>query len=92
VEATKAYELFALLQLNSTAMTGRAAFISVVDLHKEGAISRKRVSELISPYHVKQIESDVIDRAAQGQSEGRTEANSSRFTRLILPLVVIMTQ
>ena len=60
-EAGAYTELFALLQLNQTGMTGRAAFISAVDLHKAGTISRKRVLELIQPYHVKQIESDTID-------------------------------
>jgi hypothetical protein len=60
-ETTRGHEFFALLQLNNMAMTGRAAFISVVDLHKEGTISRKRVTELICPYHVKQVESDTID-------------------------------
>ena len=54
-------EIFALLQLNQTGMTGRAAFISAVDLHKAGIVSRKRTTELIQPYHVKQIESDTID-------------------------------
>ena len=60
-EAGACTEIFALLQLNQTGMTGRAAFISAVDLHKAGIISRKRVTELIQPYHVKQIESDTID-------------------------------
>lgn len=61
-ESIRGHELFALLQLNNMAMTGRAAFISVVNMHKEGTISRRRVTELICPYHVKQIESDTIDR------------------------------
>lgn len=64
VEATKRYQWFALLQLNEAGMAGRAAFISVVDMHKSGAISRKRVTELIRPYHIKQIESDTIDSDA----------------------------
>ena len=62
VEATRRYEWFALLQLNEAAMTGRAAFIAVVDMHKAGAISRRRVPELIRPYHVKQLTSDTIDQ------------------------------
>jgi hypothetical protein len=61
VDATKNHQLFALLQLNESGMVGRAALISVVDLHKSGAISRRRVTELICPYHIKQIESDAID-------------------------------
>jgi hypothetical protein len=31
-------------------------------MHQSGVISSKRVSELICPYHIKQIESDAIDR------------------------------
>jgi hypothetical protein len=61
VEAAKRYQWFALLQLNETGMAGRAALISAVDMHKSGAISRKRVTELIRPYHIKQLESDTID-------------------------------
>jgi phosphohistidine swiveling domain-containing protein len=62
VEATGRYQWFALLQLNETGMAGRAALISVVDMHKSGAISRKRVTELIRPYHIKQLTSDTIDQ------------------------------
>jgi hypothetical protein len=64
VEATSRYQWFALLQLNETGMAGRAAVISAVDLHKAGAISRKRVTELIRPYHIKQLTSDTIDQEA----------------------------
>jgi len=60
-ENTKGHQFFALLQTNQMEMSGRAAFISVVDLHKEGTISRKRVTELICPYHVKHIEADAVD-------------------------------
>lgn len=62
VEATKRYEWFALLQLNETGMAGRAAITAVIDLHKSGAISRRRVTELIRPYHIKQLSSDTIDQ------------------------------
>ena len=61
VEATGREQWFALLQLNETAMAGRAAFIAVVDMHKSGVISRRRLTELIRPYHVKQLTSDTID-------------------------------
>lgn len=61
VEATKRYQWFALLQLDEAGMAGRAAFISVVDMHKAGTISRKRVTEIIRPYHVRQFTSDTID-------------------------------
>jgi phosphohistidine swiveling domain-containing protein len=64
VEATTRYQWFALLQLNETGMAGRAALTAVVDLHKSGAISRKRVTDLIRPYHIKQLTSDTIDQEA----------------------------
>jgi hypothetical protein len=64
VEATTRYQWFALLQLNETGMAGRAALTAVVDLHKSGAISRKRVTDLIRPYHIKQLTSDTIDQDA----------------------------
>ena len=61
VEATERHQLFALLQLNQTGMVGRAAVLSAVDMHKSGIISRQRVTELIRPYHIKQLTSDTID-------------------------------
>ena len=61
VEATARYQLFALLQLNQTGMVGRAALISAVDMHKSGIISRQRVTELVRPYHIKQLTSDTIE-------------------------------
>ena len=62
VEATRRSQWFALLQLNETAMAGRAAFTAVVDMHKSGIISRRRVTELIRPYHIKQLTGDTIDQ------------------------------
>jgi len=62
VEATNRSQWFALLQLNETAMAGRAAFTAVVDMHKSGIVSRRRVTELIRPYHIKQLTSDTIDQ------------------------------
>ena len=62
VEATGRSQWFALLQLNETAMAGRGAFTAVVDMHKSGIISRRRVPELIRPYHIKQLTSDTIDQ------------------------------
>lgn len=61
VESAGGRQLFALLQANLPGMTGRAALIAVTDLHQAGVISGKRVTELICPYHLKQIESDAID-------------------------------
>jgi hypothetical protein len=62
VEATERHQWFALLQLNQTGMAGRAAITSVVDMHKAGTITRQRVTELIRPYHLKQLTSDTIDQ------------------------------
>ncbi len=64
VEATSRYQWFAMLQLNETGMAGRAALTAVVDMHKAGTITKKRVTELIRPYHIKQICSDTIDQEA----------------------------
>jgi phosphohistidine swiveling domain-containing protein len=61
VEATNRYQWFALLQLNETGMAGRAALAAAIDLQKAGVISRRRVTELIRPYHIKQLSSDSID-------------------------------
>ena len=61
VEATDRYQSFALLQLNETGMAGRASLAATLDLYKSGAITRKRVTELIRPYHIKQLSSDSID-------------------------------
>lgn len=64
VDATRRYQWFALLQLNEAGLAGRAAFIAVVDMHRAGTISRTRVTELIRPYHVRQITSDSLDENA----------------------------
>ncbi len=61
VEATSRYQWFAVLQLNETGMAGRAALAASLDLYRSGVISRKRVTELIRPYHIKQLSSDSID-------------------------------
>jgi len=61
VEATTRHQLFALLQLNQTGMIGRAAITSAVDMHKAGTISRQRVTELVRPYHIKQLMNDTVD-------------------------------
>jgi pyruvate,orthophosphate dikinase len=61
VEAMARHRLFALLQLNRTGLPGRAALISTVDMHQAKTISRQRATELIRPYHIKQLLSDTID-------------------------------
>ena len=53
--------LFAVLQLNKSELTGRAALLSSIDLYKKGVISSEKVVELIRPYHLRQIVSDSID-------------------------------
>lgn len=60
-DVTDQYEFFNLLQLNASEITGRSAFISVMDMYNRGTIGKERVPELIRPYHLKQIESDAID-------------------------------
>ncbi|MBP5189796.1 MAG: hypothetical protein J6031_02645 [Bacteroidales bacterium] len=53
--------LFAVLQLNMSEMTGRAALISAIDLLERGLISEHDVMSLIKPYHLRQIVSNSID-------------------------------
>ncbi len=53
--------LFALLQLNKSEMTGRAALISSIDLLNRGLIEENDVTSLIKPYHLRQIVSNSID-------------------------------
>lgn len=60
-DITQRHEFFNLLQLNTSEITGRSAIISIMDLYRNGFIPQKRVTELIRPYHIKQIESDAID-------------------------------
>lgn len=53
--------LFSVLQLNASEMTGRAALISAIDLRNEGLITDAHVTDLIKPYHLRQIISAAID-------------------------------
>ncbi|MBP3763589.1 MAG: hypothetical protein J6I49_06920 [Bacteroidales bacterium] len=53
--------LFSLLQLNASEMTGRAALVSAIDLRNEGLIDDAHVTDLIKPYHLRQIISASID-------------------------------
>ncbi len=53
--------LFAVLQLNMSEMTGRAALISSIDLLNRGMIEEHDVTSLIKPYHLRQIVSNSID-------------------------------
>ncbi len=53
--------LFAVLQLNTSELTGRATLLSAIDLYQKKVIDAERVIELIKPYHLTQIFSDRID-------------------------------
>nr|HPR18093.1 hypothetical protein [Candidatus Cloacimonadota bacterium] len=60
-ESSQNTYLFAVLQLNTSELTGRATLLSSIDLYKKGVIDAKRVLELIKPYHLTQIFSERID-------------------------------
>lgn len=54
-------DLFAVLQINESELTGRAALLSSVALYEEDLINKQRVGELVRPYHRRQIFSERID-------------------------------
>lgn len=54
--------LFAVLQLNKSELTGRAAMLSAIDLYEKGFIDKEMIIELVRPYHLRQIFSDTIDK------------------------------
>jgi len=60
-ESGKKIHYFAVLQLNVSELTGRAILLSAIDLNQKKVISKKRVMELIHPYHLTQIFSERID-------------------------------
>ncbi|HNS16985.1 MAG TPA: hypothetical protein PKH94_04285 [Bacteroidales bacterium] len=53
--------LFAVLQLNTSELTGRSTLLSAIDMFKKRMISAERVIQLIQPYHLRQIFSERID-------------------------------
>ncbi len=53
--------LFAVLQINKSELTGRAALLSAIDLFNKGIINKDEVIKLIQPYHLRQIFSETID-------------------------------
>ena len=53
--------LFSVLQLNASEMTGRAALISAIDMRNDNLVSDTHVTDLIKPYHLRQIVSASID-------------------------------
>lgn len=59
--------LFAVLQLNMSEMTGRAALISAIDMLHEDVIQPNDVMNLIKPYHLRQIVSNSIDDHSMSQ-------------------------
>lgn len=60
-ETGKRIHYFAVLQLNVSELTGRAILLSAIELSQKKIISKKRVMELIHPYHLTQIFSNRID-------------------------------
>jgi hypothetical protein len=61
VESFEGISLFALLQLNMSELTGRSTLLTAIDLYQKKIISKKRVIQLIRPYHLRQIFSERID-------------------------------
>jgi hypothetical protein len=61
VESFEGISLFAFLQLNISELTGRSTLLSAIDLYQKKIISKKRVIQLIKPYHLRQIFSERID-------------------------------
>ncbi|MBW2523258.1 MAG: hypothetical protein JRI23_03745 [Deltaproteobacteria bacterium] len=59
-ESVRRAAVFAVLQVNESEMTGRAALISTMDMAREGIIGPGRVPDLIKPYHLRQISSPSI--------------------------------
>lgn len=59
--------LFAVLQLNLSELTGRAALISAIDLLREGRIENKDVMDIIKPYHLRQVVSASINERSLKQ-------------------------
>ncbi len=64
VESFENTSLFAILQLNMSELTGRSTLLTAIDLYQKKIISRKRVFQLIRPYHLRQIFSERIDDAS----------------------------
>ncbi|KWW31234.1 MAG: pyruvate, phosphate dikinase [bacterium P3] len=53
--------LFSVLQLNMSEMTGRAALLAATDMYNAGLIDESAVTDLVKPYHLRQIVSASID-------------------------------
>ncbi len=61
VESSGGISQFAILQLNMSELTGRSTLLTAIDLYQKKIISKKRVIQLIRPYHLRQIFSERID-------------------------------
>jgi hypothetical protein len=61
VESFDGTSLFAILQLNISELTGRSTLLTAIDLYQKKIITKKRVIQLIRPYHLRQIFSERID-------------------------------
>jgi len=61
VESFEGTSLFAILQLNLSELTGRSTLLTAIDLFRNKIITKKRVIQLIRPYHLRQIFSERID-------------------------------
>ncbi len=59
-ESVRCGHFFALLQINDTELTGRAALVSSMDMHHEGILPKQKVPSLVRPFHFRQIMSDTI--------------------------------
>ncbi|MBQ3595918.1 MAG: hypothetical protein II981_10990 [Bacteroidales bacterium] len=59
--------LFAVLQLNKSELTGRAALLSAIELYEKGFIDKEVIIDLVRPYHLRQIFSDTIDKESFNQ-------------------------
>lgn len=53
--------LFSVLQLNMSEMTGRAALLASTDMYNAHLIDEAAVTDLVKPYHLRQIVSASID-------------------------------
>jgi phosphoenolpyruvate synthase/pyruvate phosphate dikinase len=61
VESFEGASFFAILQLNMSELTGRSTLLAAIDLYQKKIITKKRVIQLIRPYHLRQIFSERID-------------------------------
>lgn len=66
-ESQNKSSLFAVLQLNKSELTGRAALLSAIDLYEKGHIDKEVIIDLVRPYHLRQIFSDTIDKESFNQ-------------------------